>query len=258
MLLAFDLDKTIVTNEYQLPIEIIDALGRARKAGHEVTILTGRPFINAAPVVEQLKLSAPHSVNHGAQVVDAAGQEIRRVQMTGAEADAILKDHIDVENLDFSVMLDEQLHVKDPNSPSWDFVHTEKRLIEQYRPGNLHTVDKVVFYGPDHTDRLTTVFEKTFPRMERYLWANGYLEVVPERADKGSALAFIAEKLGYEQQDVVAFGDGSNDVSMIGWAGHGVAVGPWAVEGVLNNAQEHIASPEELGVAAWIEKNLGV
>lgn len=258
MLLAFDLDKTIVTNDYQLPQEIVAALGRAREAGHEVTILTGRPFIMAAPIVNQLSLAAPHSVNHGAQVLDATGKEIRRVQMGGHEADALVAQHATTEEVDFSVLLDEQMHVKDVDSVRWDFVHTSKRVVEPYAPGRLKTVDKVVFYGPDHTTRLDEMVQLDFPTMQRYLWADGYLEVVPEHADKGSALAFIADKLGYAQKDVVAFGDGSNDITMIDWAGHGVAVGPWAHEEVKRLAQEHIPSPEELGVVDWIEANLGV
>lgn len=258
MLLAFDLDKTIVTNDYQLPQEIIDALNRARKAGHEVTVLTGRPFLGAAPVVNQLGLRAPHSVNHGAQVLNPDGKEIRRIHMPGKDADAIVADHLMLEEIDFSMVVNDKMHVKNIDNPRWNFTHVTERHLTPYLPGTLELVDKVVFHSVTHAGHLNELVELAFPRMQRYMWSEGFLEVVPEHADKGSALAFIADKLGYEQKDVVAFGDGSNDVTMIGWAGHGVAVGPWAHEDVLKNAQEHIPSPEELGVAAWIETNLGV
>jgi hydroxymethylpyrimidine pyrophosphatase-like HAD family hydrolase len=61
--------------------------------------------------------------------------------------------------------------------------------------------------------------------------------------------------LGFEQKDTLAFGDGPNDVTMIQWAGTGIAVGE-AYHEVLDAAAEHIARPEELGVARWLEQNL--
>src|SRR5690606_20211136 len=47
MLLAFDLDKTLVTDDFRLPVETADAVSAARAAGHHVTVLTGRPLIAA-------------------------------------------------------------------------------------------------------------------------------------------------------------------------------------------------------------------
>jgi hydroxymethylpyrimidine pyrophosphatase-like HAD family hydrolase len=44
-------------------------------------------------------------------------------------------------------------------------------------------------------------------------------------ASKGAALALVAARLGIAREEVVAFGDGHNDVPMIAWAGLGVAMG---------------------------------
>ena len=65
MLLAFDLDKTLVTDDYELPHETVEAVHAARRRGHMVTVLTGRPLRSAKPFLEQLELTLPHSVNHG-------------------------------------------------------------------------------------------------------------------------------------------------------------------------------------------------
>jgi hydroxymethylpyrimidine pyrophosphatase-like HAD family hydrolase len=47
---------------------------------------------------------------------------------------------------------------------------------------------------------------------------------------KASALAEVAERLGVAQQDVLAIGDGRNDVAMLEWAGRGVAMGQSPLE----------------------------
>ena len=51
-----------------------------------------------------------------------------------------------------------------------------------------------------------------------------YLEFTSIESDKARALAFLCDKLGIPQGQTVAVGDGRNDVSMIAWAGLGVAV----------------------------------
>ncbi len=52
-----------------------------------------------------------------------------------------------------------------------------------------------------------------------------YLEVLPEAATKGRALARVAERLGIVQEAVAAVGDGENDAEMLAWAGWGMAMG---------------------------------
>lgn len=51
-----------------------------------------------------------------------------------------------------------------------------------------------------------------------------YLEFTAAQSDKASALRFMCARLGVEQSETVAVGDGRNDASMIAWAGLGIAV----------------------------------
>jgi HAD superfamily hydrolase (TIGR01484 family) len=51
-----------------------------------------------------------------------------------------------------------------------------------------------------------------------------YLEFTSVESDKASALAFLCARLGVRREETVAVGDGRNDVSMIIWAGLGVAI----------------------------------
>lgn len=68
MLLAFDLDKTLLTDSYELPADIARAVKAARAAGHLVTVLTGRALAAAAPYLDALEIDLPHSVNHGSMI----------------------------------------------------------------------------------------------------------------------------------------------------------------------------------------------
>jgi Cof subfamily protein (haloacid dehalogenase superfamily) len=254
MLLAFDLDKTLVTDDYDLPLPIRDAVLAARSAGHAVAVLTGRPLAAATDYLTVLDMSDPFSVNNGALVVGPGGGTLRHMRIDDTVTDEILTSALANPALEFSCVVDDTLYVRDPDDERWAWVHTANRRVERYRGElGLHA-DKIVFAGA--APALEVELLVRFTDLDTYLWGDGYLEVLPRGADKGSALALIADALSIPQKDTIAFGDGLNDVTMIGWAGHGIAVGPHAHADVLDAASEHIASPEEGGVARWLKENL--
>ena len=51
-----------------------------------------------------------------------------------------------------------------------------------------------------------------------------FLEVLPLAADKGTALAFVAQQAGISPEHIMAIGDAANDLGMIKFAGWGVAM----------------------------------
>ena len=254
MLLAFDLDRTLITDEYDLPERIRDAVIAASSKGHTVAVLTGRPLAAASDFLTLLGLAGPYSVNNGAFVIGPGGETLRRMRIEARLTDTILGSVLALEHLEFSCVVDDTLYVREPNDERWAWVHTANRRVVRYQGElGLHA-DKIVFAGAD--GQLEIDIREQHDSLDTYLWGDGYLEILPRGADKGSALALITETLDFTREETIAFGDGVNDVSMIAWAGHGIAVGPYAHPAVLEVAQEHIASTEKGGVARWLEENL--
>ncbi len=255
MLLAFDLDKTLVTNSYELPAETLSAVRAARERGHIVTVLTGRPLRSAMPFLEQLELNVPHAVNHGSLVRDPGGVALRHKRLTTAQVDDLIEDHLHDREIEFSCVIDDVLYVRDPGSERWTWVHAESRTITTFHMGMGLDADKVVFHGNGLSPAIDRAVALRHPELLRYLWGDGFLEIVPPEGDKGSALAYIAGRLGIARQNVVAFGDGLNDVSMLEWAGHSVSVGPEAHPDALAASDEHVDAPELGGVATWLDRH---
>jgi len=83
----------------------------------------------------------------------------------------------------------------------------------------------------------------------------GLVEVAAAGVTKGSALAELCAELGIDRSEVIAFGDMPNDVSMLVWAGHGIAVAN-AHHEVLAVADEVTTSNDEDGVALVLEQLL--
>ena len=80
-----------------------------------------------------------------------------------------------------------------------------------------------------------------------------FLELVPKGIDKAQSLAVLLKELGMTKDEMIAIGDGFNDLSMIKYAGMGVAMGN-AQQVVKDNADFITLTNEEDGAAYAIEK----
>jgi Cof subfamily protein (haloacid dehalogenase superfamily) len=116
-------------------------------------------------------------------------------------------------------------------------------------------IPKVMFI--DEPDRLNTNIAKIPESFwEKYTFVKStpfFLEILDPRVSKGNAVKQLAEKLSIKQEEVICIGDGENDLSMIEYAGFGVAMAN-AESVVKEAAQFHTLSNNEHGVAYAIEK----
>ena len=86
--------------------------------------------------------------------------------------------------------------------------------------------------------------------------ADGLLEISAAGVSKASALSRLCDERGIDPSEVIAFGDMPNDLAMLAWAGHGVAVAN-AHPDVIAAADEVTASNDEAGVARVLERLFG-
>ncbi len=88
-----------------------------------------------------------------------------------------------------------------------------------------------------------------------YVGYTAWLDLAPEGVSKAAGLEKICAELGVDRKDVLAIGDGSNDVEMLEWAGRGVAMGhaPLHVQSVADDVTETV---ENDGVVRELEKYL--
>jgi HAD superfamily hydrolase (TIGR01484 family) len=114
--------------------------------------------------------------------------------------------------------------IRDPKATAEDFVATAERL-------GLHGTNYVVGW-------------------------TAWLDLSPVGVHKASGLAVVCERLGVDSADVLAIGDGRNDIEMLRWAGRGVAMGQ-AVEEVRSAADDVTASVHDDGVAVELDRWFG-
>ena len=93
-------------------------------------------------------------------------------------------------------------------------------------------------------DRLSCMFTGRF-----------YFEFTARGIDKAKALDAVLSPMGYSPEELIAFGDGQNDASMLAYAGRGVAMAN-GVEELKEKADEVTASNDEDGIGIVIERIL--
>ena len=115
-------------------------------------------------------------------------------------------------------------------------------------------VNKVVCYTADK-DKLAEVYEQLSLLEEVDItssWSNNF-EMMPAGANKGTAVAELAASRGLDASQVMTLGDHDNDISMIAWAGMGVAMEN-ATAGVRQTAKFVTLTNNEDGVAYAIRR----
>ena len=85
--------------------------------------------------------------------------------------------------------------------------------------------------------------------------ANFYYEFTAMNVNKGRSLALAMERLGIRPEECIAFGDAQNDISMLEFAGIGVAMGN-AQKAVLEMADEITDDSEHDGIAKSLLKHI--
>jgi hydroxymethylpyrimidine pyrophosphatase-like HAD family hydrolase len=224
-LAAIDVDGTLLNFDGSLSPAVLDAVLRAHDAGFHIVIATGRSMHATLPVCDRLGLTTGFTVSsNGAVVVDLAA----RVPVDVATFDATESVRFFTDHVPDALLAVEQLGVG-------------YRVTGEFPPGELDGQITVVTHdelleGPVTrlVARLPNGDRQEFFELARAAglrgvdYAIGYtawLDFMPEGVSKASGLATVCGKLSVRQGDVLAIGDGHNDVEMLAWVGRGVAMG---------------------------------
>lgn len=268
-MIGMDLDGTLLTSQKELTAYTRDVLGRAVEQGIVVLPATGRPL---SGITEEL-LGFPgfrYAVTaNGGRVVDLRSGETLYEELVPVESarkvlqvfyryDTLREIYFDgtgyvqedaLQNvgryLDEPPMMQYLLRTRVPVPDLW------KKFEEENRGS-----DKVQGLFVSLEDRDLALEElRTVPGIEITGALKKNIEVNAAGVNKGRALVMLGERLGIQREEIMAFGDGSNDLKMMREVGTGVAMENAKDE--VKNAAGHMArSNDEDGVARFIEEHV--
>ncbi len=236
-LIALDLDGTLVAPDDTIPAAIETAVKDAVAAGIHVVIATGRGWHATRRHVETLALPAgPHVCSNGAVVLSFPPLHIEEKVTFDPRStlERVTAEHpralIAVEEVGKGYLVNRLFPEGELGG------HIEVASLERLasRP-----VTRVVVRDPEASDGEFIAMAHRLG-LEGVSYSIGYtawLDIAPEGVNKAVGLASVAERLGVDAADVLAMGDGRNDIEMLTWAGRGVALGdaPAEVQAVADH-----------------------
>ena len=263
-LVATDVDGTLLDPDDRVSPRAAAVIGRLVAAGVGFVLVTGRPPRWIPPVVTELPIARLAVCANGAVLYDAADDRVlwtrtldptTLLELAEATADVLPGSGLAVERVgasaeDSSVaqFVAEPAYVHAWPNP--DHVAAERpELLGQpavkmlARAPGLSSDAMVAALAPVVGYRADLTF--SHPR--------GLIEMSPPGVTKATGLEEVARRLGVGAADVVAFGDMPNDLEMLRWAGHGVAMGN-AHPALLDAADEITATNSDGGLAVVLER----
>lgn len=258
-LIASDLDGTLFGPDHVPEPRTVAALNAAREAGIVTAAVTGRSHFGGTTLVVSTGAELDWFIgsNGGHRVNMASGRLEERLLFEPA----LLEEMSDVLP---RALGDVGFGLEHEAGFSFDeaFLAVHPLSIEGVRRRSsaeriLTDVGKWFVTHPDFEPREMVDRLRPYLPSELHVTTSGiaFVEITPAGADKGSALARLCAQLEIDAHDVVAFGDNHNDLTMIEWAGRGIAMGN-AAEEVQAIADEITATNVEFGVAQVIERLL--
>lgn len=262
-LIAIDMDGTLLNDRHEVPEDVKYTLSEAKKQGIKIVLCSGRPIGGIRSYIKALNLNQEGDfaiAYNGALVQDTHTNEVVAELSLG---------HADLVKLyELSMELKTPMHFFDtkgvytPNADISDYTVLEAYLSEiplGYRqvsdiPTNI-SIPKIMFVNhPDKLNRTIEELPKSLNKQYTIVQSAPYfLEFVHPSASKGNAVKMLAEQLGIKQEETMTIGDNGNDLSMIRYAGCGVAMGN-AIPEVKAAADFQTRSNNESGVAYAIRK----
>ncbi|MDO4329835.1 MAG: Cof-type HAD-IIB family hydrolase [Lachnospiraceae bacterium] len=263
-MIVLDLDGTLTNRDKVITQRTKKVLTEAMKQGKKVILASGRPVYGVMPLAKELRLQDYGGyilAFNGGVIMDCRTEEVVFSRMLPAESNyqiiqLALKNRVDLLTYDRDVIL--------TNNEESSYVQLESRInhlrVHQLEMDELFArLDFPVpkFLMVDDGDYLAMVEPKVKAALGKnfsvYRSEPFFLEILPKGIDKAQSLERLLEKMGLKREQMIACGDGYNDLSMIQFAGLGVAM----ANGVLpvRKAADYItASNDEDGVALVVEK----
>ena len=257
-LLALDVDGTLLNSEGEVTDKTVKSIREIVDKGVLVLICTGRPTQGTVELFEKLSLKMPVITYNGAKIVNLnTGAILHEQNLRGIDIKKIVEIGEELKTT-IIVWAKNQLYSNAMN----DNVIAYKKLsgvepivIDNYEDIIQQGATKVLWI--DEVEKIAEFQRLLDTRLDadvNYCTSKPYyLEFIDKTVSKGRALSIICDKYKIKREEIIAIGDGQNDITMLEFAGVGVAMGNSSKE-VKDKADYITATNDEEGIALAIDK----
>ena len=267
-LLAFDLDGTILLNHKEIPKPNLDALEKAFQKGVHIVPTTGRMKTFIPNYITELSFVQYAITANGGGVYDIrTGERLYKALIETKQAAEIVKI---IKKYDlyceyylngeaFTIRNDVDTAMKHHGIPETKRFFLSKKYhyfddVNELLSDSSNEFEKInLNYVPEKIFLEVKNEIKKIPDLCVTSSLLDNIEINHKNATKGLGISALCEKLGILQDEVMSIGDGSNDISMLEWAGTSVAMGN-AIDEAKFVAKYITDNCEDFGFAKAVEK----
>ncbi|MFJ4160027.1 HAD family hydrolase [Microbacterium testaceum] len=223
LLIALDIDGTVLLEDDTLSPGVVEAIAHAHRAGHEVMLATGRSWDSTHTIMDRLGIHPEYAVcSNGAIVMrrvggpDATEYERAHVEtFDPSEVLALLGEHLS--GAHFLVELPDGTRKFTDYLDDWNLEKAHKVTFAEL---SAEPVCRVVVVAPEQTDQdfLELVERIGLTQVSYAIGWTAWLDIAPQGVDKSTALELVRRWLGIAPERVLVMGDGRNDIEMMQWA----------------------------------------
>jgi hypothetical protein len=270
--IIMDVDGTLTNSKKIITEKTKDALIKAQENGALLILSSGRPISGLMDFARELKMDKNHGLlvsYNGSKVINCETNEVLfNETMTVKQGQAVLEH---MKKFDVKPMIDkgDYMFVNDVFNCYIQYQWEPFNIIQyEARGGKFklcekddlaafadYPLNKILTAGDpeylkEHYKEMMEPFKDTLSCM---FTAPFYFEFTAQGIDKAKALDTVLIPMGYKKEEMIAFGDGHNDISMVKYAGIGVAMEN-AVDDLKEIADFITLSNEEDGIAYALSK----
>ena len=273
--IIMDVDGTLTNSKKVVTPQTKEALLKAEEAGAVLILASGRPTSGLIDLAKELEMYKHHGLlvaYNGSTVVDCETMEVLFNQALSVEEGKAVLEHM--KKFDrVRPMIDkgEYMYVNNvyDNWITWkgkpfDVIQYESRggkfklcEVDDLAAFVDFPLNKILTtsdpeYLQEHYQEMMEPFKDSLSCM---FTGDFYFEFTAQGIDKAKALDTVLIPMGYKREDMIAFGDGHNDASMVAYAGIGIAMEN-AVQDLKDIADEMTLSNDEDGIAVALYKHM--
>lgn len=261
-ILALDLDGTLTNRDKRITPRTKAALMHAQRKGHIVVLASGRPTPGVIPVAKELELE-----KYGGFMLSYNGARLTNCRTGKNVSNRTFPKELvpmlfeEAEKLHIGIMTYQNFGIVagSVQDSYMDLEAAINHLTIHHFADPLQKITEPVnkclgTAPPEYAEELETYFaEKYGNRISVGRSEPFFMEFLPKGVDKAGGLSTLCAHLGMTKESVIACGDGFNDVSMIAYAGLGIAMAN-AQEPVKEAADYITYSNDEDGIANVVER----